>query len=206
MIKIKILTVIFLFLFVNSSFAQEKWINYTSMKSVNRIAFEENRLWAATTGGVLSWNIENGSFEKYTTAEGLSHNFVRTVAVDSERNKWFATEAGIAIFDEIQWTTFTVQDGLANNRVEAIAFDPNGDMWIGTWGVSGQRREAIAAVPDEMLLAAYLIGTEEMVRARLRAFRDAGVDVLRLSSLGRSSKDRIAHLERCLDLIASECG
>jgi F420-dependent oxidoreductase-like protein len=72
--------------------------------------------------------------------------------------------------------------------------------------VSGQRREAIAAVPDDMLLAANMIGTEDMVRARLRAFRDAGVDVLRLSSLGRSSKDRIAHLERCLDLIATECG
>jgi F420-dependent oxidoreductase-like protein len=72
--------------------------------------------------------------------------------------------------------------------------------------VSGQRREAIAAVPDELLLAANMIGTEEMVRARLRAFREAGVDVLRLSSLGRSSTDRIAHLERCLDLIATECG
>jgi len=71
--------------------------------------------------------------------------------------------------------------------------------------VAGQRREAVAAVPDEMLLAANMIGTEEMVRARLRAFRDAGVDVLRLSSLGRSSMDRIAHLERCLDLIATEC-
>ncbi len=71
--------------------------------------------------------------------------------------------------------------------------------------VAGQRREAVAAVPDEMLLAANMIGTEEMVRARLRAFRDAGVDVLRLSSLGRSSTDRIAHLERCLDLIATEC-
>ena len=70
--------------------------------------------------------------------------------------------------------------------------------------VSGQRAEAIAAVPDEMLLAANLIGTEEMVRARLRAFRDAGVDVLRLSSPGRSSKERIAQLERDLDLIASE--
>jgi F420-dependent oxidoreductase-like protein len=71
--------------------------------------------------------------------------------------------------------------------------------------VAGKKREAVAAVPDEMLLAANMIGTEEMVRARLRAFRDAGVDVLRLSSLGRSSKDRIAHLERCLDLIATEC-
>jgi F420-dependent oxidoreductase-like protein len=70
--------------------------------------------------------------------------------------------------------------------------------------VSGRRAEAVAAVPDDMLLAANMIGTEEMVRLRLRAFRDAGVDVLRLSPLGRSSKERIAHLERCLDLIDSE--
>jgi len=72
--------------------------------------------------------------------------------------------------------------------------------------VARKRSEAVAAVPDEMLLAANLIGTEDMVRARLRAYRDAGVDVLRLSSLGRSAKDRIAHLEQSLDLIASECG
>jgi F420-dependent oxidoreductase-like protein len=71
--------------------------------------------------------------------------------------------------------------------------------------VSGKKREAVAAVPDEMLLAANMIGTEEMVRARLRAFRDAGVDVLRLSAPGRSTKDRIAQLEQNLDLIATEC-
>ena len=71
--------------------------------------------------------------------------------------------------------------------------------------VSGKKREAVAAVPDEMLLAANMIGTEQMVRARLRAFRDAGVDVLRLSAPGRSTKDRIAHLEQSLDLIATEC-
>jgi F420-dependent oxidoreductase-like protein len=76
---------------------------------------------------------------------------------------------------------------------------------VQTLWVSGKKQEAIAAVPDEMLLAANLIGTEEMVRARLRAFRDAGVDVLRLSAPGRSTKDRIAHLEQNLDLIATEC-
>ena len=76
---------------------------------------------------------------------------------------------------------------------------------VQTLWVSGKKQEAIAAVPDEMLLAANLIGTEQMVRARLRAFRDAGVDVLRLSAPGRSTKDRIAHLEQNLDLIATEC-
>ena len=49
------------------------------------------------------------------------------------------------------------------------------------------------AVPPEMLLAANLIGTEAMVRARLRAHRDAGIDVLRLSTLGRTPAERIAH-------------
>ena len=87
MITIRILTLFFLLLCVNSSFSQEKWINYTSMKSINRISLDGNHLWAATTGGVIRWDIENGSYEKYTTAEGLSHNFVRTVVIDLEGNK-----------------------------------------------------------------------------------------------------------------------
>lgn len=72
-------------------------------------------------------------------------------------------------------------------------------LWIG-----GDRGAAIAAVPDEMLLSACLIGTEDMVRARIRAFRDAGVDVLRLAPNGRDSKEQIAHLEMAIDLIRAE--
>ena len=70
--------------------------------------------------------------------------------------------------------------------------------------VEGDRAGAMAAVPDAMLLRAYLIGTEDMVRARIRAFRDAGVDVLRLSPEGKTAREQIAHLEYCLDLIRSE--
>jgi F420-dependent oxidoreductase-like protein len=72
-------------------------------------------------------------------------------------------------------------------------------LWI-----AGDRRAAVAAVPDELVLAACLIGTEGMVRERIRAFRDAGVDALRLAPLGRTSTEQIAHLEQSLDLIRSE--
>ncbi len=72
-------------------------------------------------------------------------------------------------------------------------------LWI-----EGDRTGATAAVPDEMLLGAYLIGTEDMVRARIWAFRDAGVDVLRLSPEGKTAKEQIANLEYSLDLIRSE--
>jgi F420-dependent oxidoreductase-like protein len=72
-------------------------------------------------------------------------------------------------------------------------------LWI-----SGDRKAAIKAVPDEMLLAASLIGTEDMVRARLRAYRDAGVNVLRLAPVGHTPKALIEHLEHSIDLIRSE--
>ena len=41
-------------------------------------------------------------------------------------------------------------------------------LWI-----EGKRDQAIARVPDEMVLLTNFIGTETMVRERLRAFRDA---------------------------------
>ena len=45
---------------------------------------------------------------------------------------------------------------------------------------AGDRDAAAALVTDEMVLATTLIGTEQMVRERLRAWRDAGVDTVRL--------------------------
>ena len=56
---------------------------------------------------------------------------------------------------------------------------------------------------EEMVLSAYLIGTEDMVRARVRAYADAGVDCLRLAPQGRTPAERIAHLEMAIDLIES---
>ena len=43
-----------------------------------------------------------------------------------------------------------------------------------------------------------------MIRARLRAFRDAGVNTFRLGTGGESWKDRTAALEEAVDLIQSE--
>ena len=81
---------------------------------------------------------------------------------------------------------------------EDVAKEVHG-LWIG-----GDKKAAAEAVPDEMLLQAYLIGTEDRVRERIRAFRDAGVDVFRLSPQGRTPKERIANLGYQADLIRSE--
>ncbi len=66
---------------------------------------------------------------------------------------------------------------------------------------AGRRDEAAARVPDEMVLATTLIGTEPMVRDRLRAWRDAGVTTARLYPAGDSLDARLATLTRALELV-----
>ena len=66
---------------------------------------------------------------------------------------------------------------------------------------AGDRNGAAALVTDEMVLATTLIGTEDMVRARLRAWRDAGVDTVRLYPAGDTPTARLDTLARGINLV-----
>ncbi|MGE0385063.1 MAG: LLM class flavin-dependent oxidoreductase [Gammaproteobacteria bacterium] len=70
------------------------------------------------------------------------------------------------------------------------------DLWL-----AGKREEATRRVPDEMVTRTALIGTDDMVRARIRAYRDAGVGILMLLPDGRTDRDRLDTLGRALDLV-----
>jgi F420-dependent oxidoreductase-like protein len=72
--------------------------------------------------------------------------------------------------------------------------------------VEGDKASAIAAVPDELVLSAYLIGTQDMVRDRVRAYKAAGVNTLRLSPQGKTATEQIGHLEMAVELIRSVDG
>ncbi|MFT5208450.1 MAG: F420-dependent oxidoreductase-like protein [Flavobacterium sp.] len=67
--------------------------------------------------------------------------------------------------------------------------------------VQGNKTEAIQSVPDEMILNTSLIGSEDMISARLKAYRDAGVNTLRLSTSGKTWRERRESLEQNLDLV-----
>ena len=70
--------------------------------------------------------------------------------------------------------------------------------------VSGKKDLAIKAVPDEMVLKTSLIGTEAMVCDRLRAYRDAGVSTLRVSTGGSNWKERTESLAEAIEVIQRE--
>ncbi|MBZ4018473.1 LLM class flavin-dependent oxidoreductase [Streptomyces purpurogeneiscleroticus] len=66
---------------------------------------------------------------------------------------------------------------------------------------AGDREGAAGLVTDEMVLATTLIGTVDMVRARLRVWQAAGVDTVRLYPAGDTLDARLATLGRALDLV-----
>ncbi|MYW63423.1 LLM class flavin-dependent oxidoreductase [Streptomyces sp. SID8379] len=66
---------------------------------------------------------------------------------------------------------------------------------------SGDRDGAAGLVTDDMVLATTLIGTEDMVRDRLRVWRDAGVDNVRMYPAGDSLEARLSTLGRAIELV-----
>ncbi len=114
------------------SWGDGRWTNYSNGNHVDAITMEGKYIWAATSGGVVRWDKETGSYSKFTTTDGLADNSVLSVAVDSQRVKWFGTSGGVSRFDGSSWTTYTTANGLANNSVSAIAADSPGIMWFGT--------------------------------------------------------------------------
>jgi len=65
---------------------------------------------------------------------------------------------------------------------------------------AGDRDGAAGLVTDEMVLGTTLIGTEQMVRERLRVWHDAGVDTVRLYPAGNTLDHRLATLGRAIEL------
>jgi alkanesulfonate monooxygenase SsuD/methylene tetrahydromethanopterin reductase-like flavin-dependent oxidoreductase (luciferase family) len=66
---------------------------------------------------------------------------------------------------------------------------------------AGDHDGAAGTVTDDMVLATTLIGTETMVRERLRVWRDAGVNTVRLYPSGDTLDARLTTLARAIDLV-----
>lgn len=65
-----------------------------------------------------------------------------------------------------------------------------------------KREEAIAAVPDDMVMKTAILGDENAVQARLKQYAEVGIDTLMLHPLGAELTDRLDVLGRATELMA----
>ncbi len=65
----------------------------------------------------------------------------------------------------------------------------------------GDRDGAAGLVTDEMVLGTTLIGTEPMVRRRLRVWKESGVDTVRLYPAGDTLDAKLTTLAKAIDMV-----
>jgi F420-dependent oxidoreductase-like protein len=68
-------------------------------------------------------------------------------------------------------------------------------LWL-----EGKRDEAAERVPMEIGLKTNLIGTDEMIRDRLRVYSDSGITTIRAGLPGRTLEERLLTLGRLMDV------
>lgn len=111
----------------------DTWRNYTFSNYIYDLTLDENYLWAATLGGVICWDLTTNSYEEYSVKNGLLDNYVTSVAIDPNGNKWLGTRSGLSV---LNGNTFKFYKYTNNNfqifQVCDIAFNDSGNVWIGT--------------------------------------------------------------------------
>jgi signal transduction histidine kinase/DNA-binding response OmpR family regulator/streptogramin lyase len=91
-------------------------IGYT----VRSIHEDRNRnFWIGTEGGgLLLFNRKDGTYKRYTTADGLPNNSILRILEDSKGNLWFSSYNGLSKFNTVTKTcrNFLQSDGLQSSQ------------------------------------------------------------------------------------------
>ncbi len=101
-------------------------------------------VWVGTPDGLD--HIEHGHVQRYTSADGLPDDFIRSVLVSHDGSVWAGTRYGLAHIDHAAITAFTRTEGLASDSIGPLlelssesSHDRGGasrdlapGLWIGT--------------------------------------------------------------------------
>jgi ligand-binding sensor domain-containing protein len=113
------------------------WQTFTNMNHVWEILLKDGKLWCATTGGALAFNLQDESVTKFTNAEGLGGNQLMCVAKDSFGSLWFGARNGTLTKYQLEkdsWRVYIIEKDKKRLRVRDIIPDFD-KLWIASSGV-----------------------------------------------------------------------
>jgi ligand-binding sensor domain-containing protein/signal transduction histidine kinase len=89
------------------------------------------RLWMSAGRHGLD-GFDAGEVSRFTTAEGLSDNWVLSALEDREGNLWIGTDAGLNCWRPWRVRRVTEREGLADRNCWAVVQTRDGALWVGT--------------------------------------------------------------------------
>ena len=118
----------------NDYYEYGDWIGYSCHRFVNAVAFGEDEVYFATTGGITRYDYYQDQWNfPWTVANGLPSNNVLTVAFNINTNTvWCATDVGVSyfeIFSKMWYTPLTYHPDDVDEHVISIGFSGS-DVWL----------------------------------------------------------------------------
>ncbi len=110
------------------------WTTWANGNFVFALARQGDSLWAGGDGGLVRWDLTNGSYTTLGSADGLASSRVNDLLVDNTGVLWIATDAGINRYDGEAMTTYDEADGLDASWIQALFLDEAGGLWAGSHG------------------------------------------------------------------------
>lgn len=95
------------------------------------ITGRDNTIWIATLGGSSSiqFNQEQYVIRNYSSADGLSSDFIYQVFLDRQGRTWFATDGkGVSMLDKHGFHHY--EEGLESKVVYSFAEDADNNLWV----------------------------------------------------------------------------
>jgi signal transduction histidine kinase len=90
----------------------------------------EGNLWIGTAGGLS--RLSQGRWSRFTTAEGLSDDDVRSLLEDHEGNLWVGTADGLNCLSDSRFTSYGRTEGLPEHSIASVVPARDGGVWLGT--------------------------------------------------------------------------
>jgi streptogramin lyase len=87
---------------------------FTDKSMKFKLVQQNGYLWMATNGGAVRWDMAKNIATEYTTAQGLSDNYLTGAGFDSEDNVWFLSRTGFDGFDGQMWHSIGDSSSLLN--------------------------------------------------------------------------------------------
>lgn len=98
-------------------------------------SFEDSMgtLWVGTDGAGLKC-FKNGKVTTYTSNNGLTGNYVRSICEGRDGTIWVGTRNGLNRIKSGKITTYRQKEGLPHNFIKMVYIDTRENLWIATYG------------------------------------------------------------------------
>ena len=106
-------------------------MDFTDGNNLSALLVDQaGKLWSAGNGGIVQWDPRHGTYQKYTTADGLPANAITTLTQTPGGILWAGAQNGYAAsFDGKRWQ---VHSQLIGETITAMAASPDGSVWFRT--------------------------------------------------------------------------